>query len=68
MKKSLLVTAVLTVVAVHVAGERLSHWRQSMRNAKDMLWIKYDDVVNHVLDTLEDRKIFHQQDYGSNKP
>lgn len=66
MKNNLLFLAVMVMLAANEVEERSKKWRQQMRHAQDVLWTKYDDVVNRTLDNLEKRKIIRSTDYSSN--
>jgi hypothetical protein len=65
MKTNLIFLAVVVMLAANEVEERSKNWRLQMRHAQDVLWIKYDDMVNRVLDTLEKRKIIRSTEYGT---
>jgi hypothetical protein len=64
MKTNLLFLAVVVALVSNEVEGRSKSWRVQLRHAQDILWIKYDDVVNRALDQLEKRRIIRTVEYG----
>jgi hypothetical protein len=64
MKTNLLFLAVVVALVSNEVEGRSKNWRVQLRHAQDILWIKYDDMVNRALDQLEKRKIIRTVEYG----
>jgi hypothetical protein len=67
MKTHLLFVAVMLALVANDLEDRAKKLRPTLRQARERLWQKYDDVANLVLDELEVWNILRQEDYSTKK-